>query len=39
MRVLVDTNVLLRGIQRDSPFCAPTRTALKLFIDKTMSFV
>jgi predicted nucleic acid-binding protein len=29
MRVLVDTNVLLRAIQRDSQFSAPARSALK----------
>jgi predicted nucleic acid-binding protein len=29
MRVLVDTNVLLRAIQQDSPFCGPARRALK----------
>lgn len=30
MRVLVDTNVLLRAIQHDSPLCEPARKALKL---------
>jgi predicted nucleic acid-binding protein len=30
MRVLVDTNILLRAIQHDSPFCGPARQALKL---------
>jgi predicted nucleic acid-binding protein len=30
VRILVDTNVLLRAIQHDSPFCGPARTALKL---------
>jgi predicted nucleic acid-binding protein len=30
MRILVDTNVLLRGIQHDSPLCEPARKALKL---------
>jgi predicted nucleic acid-binding protein len=29
MRILVDTNVLLRAIQHDSSFCAPARAALK----------
>jgi len=30
MRVLIDTNVLLRAIQQDSPFCGPSRETLKL---------
>jgi predicted nucleic acid-binding protein len=30
MRVLVDTNVLLRGIQQESPLCEPSRKALKV---------
>lgn len=30
MRILVDTNVLLRAIQPDSPSCAPARSALKI---------
>ena len=30
MRVLVDTNILLRAIQHDSPLCDPARKALKL---------
>jgi predicted nucleic acid-binding protein len=30
MRILVDTNVLLRAIQLDSPFCEPARKALKV---------
>jgi predicted nucleic acid-binding protein len=31
MKVLVDTNILLRAIQRDSPFCVPARNAIKRF--------
>jgi len=31
MRVLFDTNILLRAIQRDSPFCVPARNAIKRF--------
>src|SRR5882724_4589119 len=30
MRVLVDTNVLLRAIQHDNPLCGPARKALKI---------
>jgi len=30
VRILVDTNVVLRAIQFDGPFCGPARTALKL---------
>jgi predicted nucleic acid-binding protein len=29
MRILVDTNILLRAIQHDSPLCAVARNALK----------
>src|SRR5258708_39186305 len=31
MRILVDTNILLRAIQRDSLFCVPARNAIKRF--------
>lgn len=30
MRILVNTNILLRAIQQESPFCGPARDALKL---------
>ncbi len=30
MKILVDTNVLLRAIQRNNPLCEPARQALKL---------